>query len=218
MLYFTQRRTCSDIDSSSYLTQGLMWTSFYSVAIPTSLYSHASGIKTLSGSNFSEWYEQIQFTLGVMDLDLALLTEKPGEITDANSEEEVSLIEAWTKSNRLSLMLIRMTVANNIKTSLPEVDNAMELLTAIKERFKSANKSLAGTLMAELTTMKYGGDKGIQEHILNMTDKAAKLGALGIKVEESFLVQFILNSLPSKFGPFKIHYNTQKDKWNLNEL
>ncbi|XP_012829855.1 PREDICTED: uncharacterized protein LOC105951008 [Erythranthe guttata] len=128
-----------------------------SIAIPTSLYSHASGIKTLSGSNFSEWYEQIQFTLGVMDLDLALLTEKPGEITDANS-------------------------------GLPEVDNAMELLTAIKERFKSADKSLAGTLMAELTTMKYGGDKGIQEHILNRTDKAAKLGALGMKVEESFLI------------------------------
>ncbi|XP_012841550.1 PREDICTED: uncharacterized protein LOC105961831 [Erythranthe guttata] len=134
------------------------------IAIPTSMYSHASGIKTLSGSNFFEWYEQIQFTLGDMDLDLALLTEKPGEITDANSEKEVSLIEAWTKFNRLSLMLIRMTVANNIKTSLPEVDNAMELLTAIKERFKSADKSLAGTLMAELTTMKYGGDKGIQEH------------------------------------------------------
>ncbi|XP_012835783.1 PREDICTED: uncharacterized protein LOC105956474 [Erythranthe guttata] len=150
-------RTCSDIDSSSYLTQ---------VAIPTSLYSHASGIKTHNGSNFSKWYEQIQFTLGVMDLDLTLLTKKPGEITDANSEEEVSLIQSWTKSNRLSLMLIRMMVVNDNKTSLPEVDNAMELLTAIKERFKSADKSLVGTLMAELTTMKYGGDKGIQEHIL----------------------------------------------------
>ncbi|XP_012841032.1 PREDICTED: uncharacterized protein LOC105961346, partial [Erythranthe guttata] len=122
-------------------------------AIPTSLYSHASCIKTLNGSNFSEWYEQIQFTLGVMDLDLTLLTEKPREITDANSEEEVSLIEVWTKSNRLSLMLIRMTVANNIETSLPEVDNAMKLLTAIKERFKSADKSLAWTLMAESTTI-----------------------------------------------------------------
>ena len=51
-----------------------------------------------------------------------------------------------------------------------------------------------------------------------MTDKAAKLGTLGMKVDESFLVQFILNSLPSQFGPFKIHYNTHKDKWNLNEL
>ena len=39
-----------------------------------------------------------------------------------------------------------------------------------------------------------------------------------MKVDESFLVQFILNSLPPQFGPFKIHYNTHKDRWNLNEL
>ncbi|CAL9098515.1 unnamed protein product [Musa textilis] len=39
-----------------------------------------------------------------------------------------------------------------------------------------------------------------------------------MNVDESFLVQFILNSLPSQFGPFKIHYNTNKDKWDLNEL
>ncbi|CAD5178886.1 unnamed protein product [Musa acuminata subsp. malaccensis] len=51
-----------------------------------------------------------------------------------------------------------------------------------------------------------------------MADKAAKLKTLGMNIDESFLVQFILNSLPSQFGPFKIHYNTNKDKWDLNEL
>ncbi|CAD5181857.1 unnamed protein product, partial [Musa acuminata subsp. malaccensis] len=51
-----------------------------------------------------------------------------------------------------------------------------------------------------------------------MADKATKLKTLGMNVDESFLVQFILNSLPSQFGPFKIHYNTNKDKWDLNEL
>ena len=72
--------------------------------------------------------------------------------------------------------------------------------------------------MKELTTAQYDGTRGIQDHILNMADKAAKLKTLGMNVDESFLVQFILNSLPSQFGPFKIHYNTNKDKWDLNEL
>ena len=71
--------------------------------------------------------------------------------------------------------------------------------------------------MAELTTMKYDGQKGIQQHILNMTEKVAKLKALGMSIYES-LVQFVLNSLPSQFAPFKIHYNTNSDQWNLNEL
>jgi len=34
----------------------------------------------------------------------------------------------------------------------------------------------------------------------------------------SFLVQFILNSLPPKCGPFQINYNSLKDKWNVSEL
>ena len=27
-----------------------------------------------------------------------------------------------------------------------------------------------------------------------------------------------MTSLLSQFGPFKINYNTQKDKWKMNEL
>ncbi|RVW32004.1 Retrovirus-related Pol polyprotein from transposon TNT 1-94 [Vitis vinifera] len=170
------------------------------------------------GSNFSEWYERVQFSLGVLDLDLALISDKPPEATDDSTPEQVEQSKAWSKSNRLSLMFMRMTIANNIKTSLPQTEFASEFLKSVEERFKRADKSLAGTLMAELTTMKYDGQKGIQQHILNMTEKAAKLKALGMGMDESFLVQFVLNSLPSQFAPFKIHYNTNSDQWNLNEL
>ncbi|KAF7154829.1 hypothetical protein RHSIM_Rhsim01G0099400 [Rhododendron simsii] len=188
------------------------------VTVPVSLHSHASNVPTLTGPNFSEWSEHIQFTLGVLDLDMALLVEKPADITDESSEEQVYNFNSWERSNRLSLMFMKMTIANNIKTSLPHNTNALGYLKAVEDHFKSADKSLAGTIMAELTTMKYDGNRGVQEHILNMSDKAAKLATLGMKVDESFLVQFILNSLPTQFGPFKIHYNTNKDKWSLNEL
>ncbi|RVW35834.1 Retrovirus-related Pol polyprotein from transposon TNT 1-94 [Vitis vinifera] len=186
--------------------------------VPTSLHSLASGMTIFDGSNFSEWYERVQFSLGVLDLDLALISDKPPEATDDSAPEQVEQSKAWAKSNRLSLMFMRMTIANNIKTSLPQTEFASEFLKSIEERFKRADKSLAGTLMAELTTMKYDGQKGIQQHILNMTEKAAKLKALGMGMDESFLVQFVLNSLPSQFAPFKIHYNTNSDQWNLNEL
>ena len=36
--------------------------------------------------------------------------------------------------------------------------------------------------------------------------------------DDSFLVQFILNSLHPEYGPFQINYNTIKDKWNISEL
>ena len=35
---------------------------------------------------------------------------------------------------------------------------------------------------------------------------------------DSFLVHFILNTLLQQYRPFKISYNTHKDKWSINEL
>jgi hypothetical protein len=72
--------------------------------------------------------------------------------------------------------------------------------------------------MAKLTTMKFDGTCGMHEPILKMKNISSKLKALGMNVDEFFLVQFILNSLPRQYGPFQIHYNTIKDKWNVNEL
>ena len=37
-------------------------------------------------------------------------------------------------------------------------------------------------------------------------------------MSETFLVHYILNTLPAAYGPFKISYNTHKDKWSINEL
>ena len=35
---------------------------------------------------------------------------------------------------------------------------------------------------------------------------------------DSFLVYYILNTLPQQYGPFKISSKTHKDKWSINEL
>ena len=115
-------------------------------------------------------------------------------------------------------MFMRMSIANNIKSTLPECDITKEFFKTVEERFHSADQSLAGTLMVELTTMKFDGTCRMYEHILEMSNLAAKLKALGMHVDESFLVQFILHSLPLQYGSFQIHYNTIKDKWNVNEL
>ena len=165
--------------------------------VPTSLHFIASGMTIFDGSNFFEWYERVQFSLGVLDLDPGLITDKPPEAMDDSTPEQVEQSKSWASSNRLSLMFMRMIVANNIKTSLPQTMFASEFLKSVEERFKCSDKSLADTLMDELTTMKYDGQKGIQQHILNMTEKVAKLKELGIGMDESFLVQFVLNSLPS---------------------
>ena len=112
-----------------------------------------------------------------------------------------------------------MTVANNIKSTLTTTESAKEFKKLVEEKSQAADKSLAGTLMSTLTTMKYDGSRTMHEHVLEMTTLAAKLKNLGMNVDEYFLVQFILNSLPpEQYSPFQMNYNTIKDKWNINQL
>ena len=60
--------------------------------------------------------------------------------------------------------------------------------------------------------------KGVREHIMKMRDIAAQLNNLEVEMSEFFLVHYILNTLPKQIGPFKISYNTYKDKWSINKL
>ena len=53
---------------------------------------------------------------------------------------------------------------------------------------------------------------------MEMRDVVAQLKKLEVEMSKSFLVCFILNNLPPQYGPFKISYNTHKNKWSINEL
>ena len=66
----------------------------------------------------------MQFTLGILDLDLALLIEKLTDLIDESTMEQVNEMKAWEIFDMLSLKFIRITIANNIKTSLPIATNA----------------------------------------------------------------------------------------------
>ena len=71
---------------------------------------------------------------------------------------------AWEKSNRLSLMFMRMSIASNIKSALPKTENANEFMKSVEEHSQTTNKSLVGTLMSTLITMKFDGSRTMHEH------------------------------------------------------
>jgi len=60
--------------------------------------------------------------------------------------------------------------------------------------------------------------KGVRDYIMKMRDILAQLKKLEVDRFGSFLVHFILNTLPQVYRPFKISYNTHKNKWSINEL
>ena len=60
--------------------------------------------------------------------------------------------------------------------------------------------------------------RGVRDHIMGLRDISTQLKTLEVTLSETFLVHFILNTLPQQYSPSKISYNTPKDKWSNNEL
>ncbi|KAG4113886.1 hypothetical protein ERO13_D12G011450v2 [Gossypium hirsutum] len=107
------------------------------------------------------WSEQVKFHLGVLGFDLAVLEDNFAAITNSSSEEEMLYHKQWERSNRLSLIFLRMIVANNIKTTISQTGTAKEYLMFVEEYLRFANKSLNDALLAQLTTIKYDGSRGM---------------------------------------------------------
>ena len=53
---------------------------------------------------------------------------------------------------------------------------------------------------------------------MEMYNIVGKLKALKLQLSDDLLVHLVLISLPTQFKQFIVSYNTQKDKWTLNEL
>ncbi|KAJ0082717.1 hypothetical protein Patl1_11492 [Pistacia atlantica] len=113
-----------------------------------------------------------------------------------------------------------MTMASEIKTSFPATEYAREFMRLAKETSQSeaTDKSHTEALMSRLITMKYDGSHGMYEHVTEMSNITTRIRNMGMSVDENFLVQFVINSLPSQFSQFQINYNTIKDKWTMTRL
>ena len=130
------------------------------------------------------------FNLGVLDLDLALLNDRHAAIMDSNSIEQKAFYKAWERSNRLSLMFMRIPIVSNIKATIPCTKSAEEYMKLVKERsqFESVNKSSPETLMGTLITMKFDGSCTMHEHVTETIKIETKLKSMGMEVNENFIV------------------------------
>ncbi|GJS18788.1 UBN2_2 domain-containing protein [Tanacetum coccineum] len=136
--------------------------------------------------------DQVKLTLGVMDLDHALRIDPPAALTAESTADQ--------------------------KRAIPDSENAKEYLSSVEEQFKGTSKAHESTLILKMLTTKYDGVSRVREHIMMMSDMVNKLKGMDMEISEGFLVHFIMTSLPMQFGPFKINYNTQKEKWKMSEL
>ncbi|RWR94802.1 Retrovirus-related Pol polyprotein from transposon TNT 1-94 [Cinnamomum micranthum f. kanehirae] len=187
------------------------------VSLPTQLRS----IPVLNGNNFVEWKEQLLLTLGYLDLEMALEEPKPSTPTDQSSANKREEYSKWIRSNKISLMIMRNSIAKNIRGSFASKDDAKDYLDTIKKSYQTTDKGIIANgvrLMSKLATTKFDGSRSVREHIYEMTNLAAQLKDAEMSISDGYLNQFVLNSLPSEFSLLKVTYNQLQQKWNIHEL
>ena len=131
-----------------------------------------------------------------MDIDYAIKKEEPPAVTETSTPDAISLYEKWGRSNCLSVMFIKTKISAGIRGSVEQYEKVQDLLKAIDEQFATSDKAMASTLIIELSTLRLTGVKGVRDHIMRMRDIVAQLKALEVELSESFLVHYILCTLP----------------------
>ncbi|GAV63083.1 UBN2 domain-containing protein [Cephalotus follicularis] len=149
--------------------------------------------------------------MGIANIDLAMISDMPAVITDTSSLAEREHHANWERSNRLCFVAMKRSISEHLLGGLPATNNAKEFLAAIGERYQVSSNVEAGSLMSELTCLRYDGLGGGREHILRMFHLQSKLRARDIPLLDSYIVSHALNSLPISFSQIKTAYNAQSE-------
>ena len=118
----------------------------------------------------------------------------------------------------MSLMIMKHSIPEAIRGAIPEESRAKTFLDQIANRFAANEKVKTSTILSKLVSMRYKMKENIKEYIMEMSNLVTRLKALNLKLSKDILVHLALIFLPTQFSPFKINYNTQNEKWTLNEL
>ena len=111
------------------------------------------------------------------------------------------------------MMFIKTKISTSICGFVEQIGKVKPLLKASDEQFATFDEALATTLIMQFSSTKLTGIRGVRDHIMHMRDISTQLKTLEVTMSETFFVHFILNTLPQQYSPFKISYNTHKDKW-----
>ena len=157
-----------------------------------------NSILILNGTNFKDWKENIEITLGCIDVDLALRTEQPFTPTTSSTSKDRRDYEKWVRSNHMSIMIIKRDILEVFRGTVSEdITTTKEFLVEIEKRFAKSDKAEASTLLQNFISTKYQGKGNIREYIMSMSNIVFKFKALKLELSEDLLIHLVLIYLPA---------------------
>jgi hypothetical protein len=113
-------------------------------------------------------------------------------------------------------MVIKERISKSIRGAIPDCVSDMEYLEKVESQFTGALKMYASTIIKWVITEKYSRG-GVRDHILRMSNVAARLEPLDLVIKDVFLIYLIFNSLPKEFETVEVNYNSMNEKWTLEK-
>nr|XP_051197369.1 uncharacterized protein LOC127310768 [Lolium perenne] len=178
-------------------------------------------VPTLRGDNYTEWRKKVDFAFVCAEVDWVVDTPqpiKPADPVRADGDTD----DAWAQKKRDHAPVEMSYALENRKwqTANKKVYFTWEYLEKIKSQFIGSSKTYTTQLLKQLVTEKYtGGAHGIREHILRMSNMAAKLKPMDadLELKPALLVHLVMASLPQQFENFVINYNMSPEKWDIEK-
>jgi hypothetical protein len=103
-------------------------------------------------------------------------------------------------------MVIKGSIEDPIRDSIPECTTTTEYLKKVESQFTGSSKVYARTLIKKLVNEKYSSG-GIREHILRMSNTTSKLKPMDLGPKDVFLIHLVFASLPKEYETFVVNYN-----------
>jgi molybdopterin converting factor small subunit len=113
--------------------------------------------------------------------------------------------------------VIKERISEGIWGAIPDCETAVEYLEKVESQFTGSSKAYASSLIKMLVSEKYTS-RGVRDHILRMSNVAARLKPLDLAIKDGFLIYLIFNSPLKEFETFEVNYNSMDDKWTLEKF
>ena len=125
-------------------------------------------IETLTSSNYKSWKKDMELAIELADIDLAMVTPRPDDLTDESTNIKKELYKIWYKLNRMCYLTIKRSILKHLLSGLPATTIAKDFLDAVSQMFKVSINAEIGSLLKKLYYMKYTGTRGVREYTLTM--------------------------------------------------
>ena len=97
--------------------------------------------------------------------------------------------------NRMSLMIMKHSILDNIKSIMLKEENVKKFLNQIANRFTKSQNVEMSTILGKLVSMRYRVKENIRGYIMEMSNLVTRMRTLKLELFDDILVHLVLISL-----------------------